>query len=112
MEDTLFDWIMDTRDSGLCVNQRSIKAKASELMSRSDNNFKASSGWLYRFLKRKNLVLRRVTTTGRELPRKAPQTINNFLNECSAKFQVDGFDRKCLLNMDETSIYIDSPSKI
>jgi hypothetical protein len=32
--------------------------------------FTASKGWLANFLKRKNLVLRRITAKGRDLPKK------------------------------------------
>lgn len=109
MEEVLYDWVVEQRDLGLCVSQRSIKRKALEIVSQTNSTFLASSGWLHRFLKRNKLVLRRITTSGRELSKDAPKIINDFLDHCT-KFQVEGFDRRCLINMDETSIYLDSPS--
>jgi hypothetical protein len=47
------------------------------------SEFKASGGWLRNFLKRKNLVLRRITTTGRDLPTNTLQTVKEFINKYS-----------------------------
>jgi hypothetical protein len=40
------------------------------------------NGWLYRFLNRSGLTLRRVSTAGRELPTDAKDSIENFILEC------------------------------
>lgn len=71
------------------------------------NGFVVSNGWLQRFLKRKRLVRRRVTTSGRALPANAKFEINQFIQDCH-KFRDPNFDNRLLLNMDETSIYLDS----
>ena len=66
MEVELFDWIVDQRDRGFCVTGGMIRAQALRILE--GTNFQASNGWLTRFLRRKRLVIRRVTTSGRELP--------------------------------------------
>ena len=63
----------------------------------------ASNGWLTRFLRRKRLVIRRVTTSGRELPSDAGATVEAFLRDCEEFMEMD-FDLDTLLNGDETSI--------
>jgi len=108
MENDLFAWIMDKRASGLCVTAGMIRAEALRLLP--NGNFSASNGWLDRFMKRKRLTIRRITTSGRELPRDAPIQINQFLAKCEPYMQMD-FDRDSLLNADETSIYIDPPTR-
>jgi hypothetical protein len=60
-------------------------------------------------MKRKRLTVCRITTSGRELSRDAPIQINQFLTECEPYMQMDF--RDSLLNADETSIYIDPPTK-
>jgi len=60
MEEDLFEWIVGMRQQNLCVSLGMIQLKARELSS--SECFKASRGWLYRFLNRQGLSLRRRTT--------------------------------------------------
>jgi hypothetical protein len=60
-------------------------------------------------MKRKRLTVCRITTSGRKLSRDAPIQINQFLTECEPYMHMDF--RDSLLNADETSIYIDPPTK-
>ena len=105
MENAVYDMVMDRRAAGICVTGGMIRAEALQIMA--DTNFSASNGWPTRFLPRKRLVVRRVTTSGRELPKDAGVQVDQFLSECAREYQVDGFDRDSLLNGDETSIYMD-----
>ena len=73
-----------------------------------NGKFSASNGCLDRFMKRKRLKVRRITTSGREFPRDAPMQINTFLRECEPYKQKD-FDSDSFLNADEAYIYIDLP---
>ena len=82
MENELFAWIMERRAAGLCVStglcvSGMIRAEALRILP--NGTFSASNGWLDRFMKRKRLTIRRITTSGRELPRDAPIHINNIL---------------------------------
>jgi hypothetical protein len=61
-------------------------------------------------LRRKRLVIRRVTTSGRELPSDAGATVEAFLRDCEEFMEMD-FDLDTFLNGDETSIYIDPPTR-
>jgi len=60
-------WIHDARKKGAIVNGFSIQTKVRELLKEKDPFFKASTGWLRKFLKRNDFSLRRITTTGRDL---------------------------------------------
>lgn len=57
-------------------------------------------GWLNNFLARRNLVLRRVTTSRRDIPTEAKELTKSFLESAATS----------LLNMDEASFYLDEPS--
>ena len=107
LEDTLYTWITEKRAQGMLVNSSSVQLKALELST--DRQFKASNGWLARFLRRRRLTTRRITTSGRLLPTNTRDTINQFWNECR-KFRTNAFDGGTLINMDETSIYLDDSS--
>jgi hypothetical protein len=65
--------------------------------------FTASEGWFRGFLRRKNYTLRRISTTGRDFL----ETIVQFHKDCEINF-IDN----ALINMDETSVYVDKPSDL
>ena len=106
-ESQLFEWFKELRDQGNCISSRMIQAQA--IRTSPSIDFAASNGWLSNFLRRHRLVRRRITSSGRDLPANAVDNCRNFLRECS-QFRVLDFDRETLLNMDETSIYIDNSS--
>ena len=61
------------------------------------------------FLRRKGIVLRKITSTGRDLPANSPVVIKGFFKNCD-KIIEDGYTNDQIINMDETSIYLDFPS--
>jgi hypothetical protein len=73
-------------------------------------SFCASNGWLDNFLQRFNLVLRRITAKGRDLPKNIRSISLEWFAKCNEIFKKALFNRRLLMNMDETSIYIDFPS--
>ena len=111
LEDELKIWITETRNSGACVSGKLIQTKALEMSVRHGVNdrFKASQGWLRNFLRRNNLVLRRITSKGRSLPQNSIETINQFISKCAD--ETSGVNKDEIYSMDETTIYLDSPSK-
>ena len=106
METELFDWINDQRDRGFCVTGGMIRAEALRILA--GTNCQASNGWLTRFLR--IFVIRRITSSGRDLPVDARASLEIFLRDCEPFLEMD-FDRDFLLNADETSIYIDPPTR-
>ena len=88
METKLFEWINENREKGACVGGFAIKQMAQQLfkeiysMQTNFYQFKASNGWMINFLKRKKIVLRRVTTTGRDLPTNTSNVIKGFFKIC------------------------------
>jgi transposase-like protein len=108
MEMQLHSWIKTVRLSGGCVDGKTIQTKALQMM-KDDKSFTASRGWLMRFLQRKRLTLRRITTTGRAPPKNMRSIVQNFIMGSVEKFKDQ--QRNSIFNMDETSIYLDYPSK-
>jgi hypothetical protein len=108
MENRLHAWIKSVRENGGCLDGRAIQAKALSFMKEDDRAFTASRGWLMRFLHRKKLSLRRVTTKGRQPPKDLQKVVRNFIDD--AESELRNVDRSGVFNMDETSIYFDFPS--
>lgn len=109
MEESLASWISEERKQGIPVSASHIKARAEDLLSKSDGatNFKASNGWLERFTKRYKVVNRSVTSVGQKVPDNARE-----LCHCFFKFHesvIGGIELKNIGNMDETPMYFDLP---
>ena len=108
MEEVLFDWIVEMRGHNLQVSRRMIRMKANDLST--DVGFKASSGWLTRFMKSKGLSLRRKTTVCQSPPADAiPKLVSYILHlrklQVAHKYQVAD-----VIAMDETACWFDMPS--
>ncbi len=110
MEAELVEIIKTMRENGGIVSGLYIKLKALKYMQENHPNvqFKASDGWLRNFNKRNGFTLRRVTTTGREMPENTLEILLKHLDECEKL--LTGINRNQILNMDETSIYLNSAS--
>ena len=117
IEQSLLEWFDQERAQNRCVSGPALKSKALQLhrlLYPNDINqfsFQASDGWLGGWLDRFNKTFRRVTKTGRDLPINYSQTIANFLNQTQVVFRNQHFDRSKIFNMDETTIYLDCPSR-
>jgi transposase-like protein len=117
MEHDLLKWFVEKRKTGACVSgfvlqQEAVNIYNSQLQTTENElfEFKASNGWLVNFLKRKDLILRRVTSTGREPLKNSITLIKNFFKECVNYVTVQNYNTNSIINMDETSIYLDFPS--
>lgn len=104
----LKNWIIERRQSGACVNTVNLRAKSKIIASELGNsNFKASNGWMDKFLKRKKFVLRRVTSSGRDLPKNSPEILRKFIANAAQTVSKSSLSE--IYNMDETCIYLDAP---
>ena len=76
MEETLLEWIIERRSKMLRVSRRIIRKKAVIIYGdlkridpdRFDEKFEAINGWLFKFMKRHNLSLRRKTSVAQKDP--------------------------------------------
>ena len=106
MQAQLIEWVMENRNQGHCVSGRMIRLRALQILNDKytiHTNFTASLGWLQRFLTRHKLSLRRVTTSGRDLPSNVGQIIDDFLKSSERNFIIPNIDLSNIANMDETS---------
>ena len=108
LEENLKEDILARRGEGAVVNGVYIINKAKSIASELNlHNFIGSRGWMLNFLKRNNLVLRRITSGGKQLPINSKEIINEFHENCQNKRI--GRSRSQIYNFDETNIQFDSP---
>ncbi len=67
--------------------------------------FQASGGWFTRFIKRHNLVVRRISGSGRELPKDCCVQIKEYLQKANTIMKE--YSTNAIISFDETSIYAD-----
>ncbi len=114
LENKLVAWILEKRESECApISTRIVRCKASSLISPVNKSFKASDGWVRRFMKRNNLVLRCRTHISQNLPKDLEDKIKAFHAEVSAIFDNSDFPLQFICNMDETPVYLDLlPGKV
>ena len=115
MEVQLISWFFAQREAKACVTGLALQSQArlfyDEIHAQDEvHEFQASAGWLTNFLSRHHLTNRRVSSTGRELPKDTLDSIRSFFRNCNEAFRNANYNRSKILNMDETSIYLDYPS--
>ena len=108
MEEELFEWIVELRSHPLRVSRRMIQTQA-KLLSSSDS-FKASCGWLSRFMKRYSLSLRRKTTISQSVPSDVIPKLVSFVLHLRALQVRHKYSTDSIYAMDETACWMDMPS--
>ena len=90
----VFEWFASQRANSIVMTVPGLQNKMNELMKtmHPDDSiiFKCSRGWVQNFMKRYDLTIRRITTSGRELPKNCAELINGFLNEVKEKIIENG----------------------
>ena len=72
-------------------------------------DFKASRGWLTKFMKRRNSFLRAKTSMAQKLhvPTQLDQHIEKLINYLRTTREEEDIDNDMILNMDKTPVYFD-----
>ena len=109
LEIALLSDVKDKRGKEFTITGTTIRRKALELfptLYQEEDQFKASKGFLERFLRRNNLVERAVTGVKQKIPKDAPELCEQFLDSMipiSDEYDV-------LMDMDGTPMYFDLPA--
>ena len=107
VEEQLAEWIMDQRANYIRVTRKSISLQANAIANKPD--FKASRGWVDKFLRRFDFVMRQKTTTGQRLPEELSTKVSNFVEFCLKQRIKHALQPEYIGNMDETAIWADMP---
>ena len=108
LDTALVNFIKQKREERLAVTGNMIRRKAravfNELYPESNTTFKASKGWLERFLRQNDMTFRLATSVGQKIPQDAQERCDAFLDDmkCLKNYNV-------IMNMDETPCCFDIP---
>ena len=98
------------RDLHLPIQRKHIQRKAIALIQPTPPTFKASVGWLAKFLMRHSLTLRRQTSIQQKLPAQLEAKLTKFLNDTKAIRGQHKSPPELIINMDETPVCFDMAS--
>ena len=108
MEELLVEYITSLRDQRQQVSMKQIRLKALSLSNHPE--FKASNGWIGRFMRRNSLSYRRRTTTAQKLPPDEEAKVQEFVERMRSTRNVEAISPGNAANMDETPVWMDMPS--
>lgn len=113
LQETLHDWIVDLRDQDIPVSTKAILAKAISLSPTIEmKRFVSVRRWVYKFMERFGLSIRRRTHVGQKLSGHLLAVKQNFGKIISQRFSTNGtlanVPAKFCLNMDQTAVFFES----
>lgn len=110
IEEELLQWLKRRREAGARVTGTGLKKECLRLHHlKGQQNFKASCGWLRKFLRRHNLSFRRATHVGQKKESVLSDKANHFLRFVIRMRQRHHYKMTHIGNMDETPIWMDMP---
>ena len=111
IEDLLVEYIRNKRSDKLRVTREMLELEAIRL-HRADGKeeLKASEGWMYRFMQRNKMGLRRKTTVSQRLPRDLVPKITSYIMTVWQKRWNYNYDLPFIGAMDETALWLDMPA--
>ena len=110
VEREMLSWIEEQRQSGYAVTRNLIRLQARTYAKKHSINMTASVGWLNRFMKRNNLVLRQKTKISQKLPHDFEDKITSFHTFIINQRKREEYGMANIGNMDETPVWFDMPS--
>lgn len=116
LEEKLYAWFDGERLEKRRVTRKMFFMKATEMFItmqqrneiEKDVKFGFSKGWLYRFMHRKNLTLRRKTTSCQKPPSDVLEKIANFVAYVRQIRRKHGYQLSSIIACDETAVWLDS----
>ncbi len=104
-------WVIDKRNAGISVSTKMIINEALRFAKKHGNqNFSASEGWCYRFMKRQGLSMRTRTTLAQKMPADYEEKILEFHRFVINSRKKTSFELGQIGNMDEIPLTYDVPS--
>lgn len=113
VEASLTEFVRQTRSRALTVTTEMLQLKAREFAKDrgiSGSQFKASRGWVQKYMKRAGFSLRRRTSITQKLPRDYEEKLLSFQRYVIGLRRERNFLLSQIGNADETPIFFDMPS--
>lgn len=112
LDEIILEWIHGQRANGLRVSHKLIMVKAKHLYEQrcpegEQDLFKATEGWLQKFMLRNGLSLRRKTTTAQQDPHQVIDKLISYILHVCRLLQQRNYHPPCIMPMDETPVWDD-----
>lgn len=105
-------YVREMRNNGCAISYDMVQAKARQIareMKIDNKQFKASIGWVVRFMRRHNLSMRRRTSVCQKLPADYTDKVLNFHKFLIQKRQKTAYLLSQIGNADQTPVFFDMP---
>ena len=103
------EWFIDQRRKNLPVSQKSIIKKAKEVGAAIGmEDFSASNGWLWNFLKRNSLTIRRATSISQKAPANVAEKLVAFIRYIRFKRIEHNYPLSKTYGGDEVGVWLDA----
>lgn len=112
LEKELVKYVEESRNKCCAVTHKMLMNKALEIaksLNISELDFKASRGWVTRFMKRNNFSLRRRTSLCQRLPRDYTDKLISFQRYVIDIRREKSYDLSQIGNADQTPVFFDMP---
>jgi hypothetical protein len=101
LDTRLFTWFSEARAGNIPISGRIIQEKAMHLaQSLNVTDFKASNGWLQKFVARHNISFKQLSGESAEVDK---EVVENW--QQSLKVMLEGYEPKDIFNCDETGLF-------
>ncbi len=111
LDRSLIQWVFSMRRRSLRVSRKMIRRKATEMFGDVQDatraTFKASRGWLEKFMKRSNLSLRRRTAAAQKTPDMMVEKMVSFIRFMERARERIKAKPSEIYAMDETAVWFD-----
>lgn len=110
IDQEIFSWMKERRQAGVRVTGKALKTQARKLhLSKGNQSFKGSCGWLRCFMKRHNISFRRQTHVAQKNEEVLGDRMHGFLKFILRLRKRQSYPLSMIGNMDETPVWVDMP---
>ena len=112
IDDLVVEWIRQLREAKQRVTRKMVMMEAKRLhASRPDGDarFKASAGWLRRFMVTYKITMRRRTTLAQCVPSDLADKVTSYITRIRRLRMTYNYSARCMAAMDETGLQLDMP---
>ena len=101
----LLEWLLCMREWHLCVLTQMLCDKARAAIAQHSPSFRASEGWLRKFMRHHSIVLRAKTSVAQKLSKDLESKIEAFYKDVQDLREDGKYSKEMIGNMDKTPLY-------
>ena len=115
LDDRIYEYVIEKRRDAMPITRGIIRLRALKLAKELNiptNEFKASTGWCTRMMRRKGLTLRRRTSLAQRLPSDFEEKLLSFQRYVLKLRKTHSYPLDQIGNADQTPVFFDMPTSV